>query len=274
VTKLPVSYASVGKLSNSYRDLSNLEKLLAVSVKLGLATMVRMQLDGLGNSIVVISPHDDDGIIGCGGILHDLSQKHARTYVIIMTDGSLGYSSIQQKNSITRVRRREAESAYRLVGAKPFFLGFPDMNLKAFSSWQTVNGKDGAYKKVLKSLREVRPRTVFIPNPIDWHPDHQASYDIGLSISNLAATPAVADFGDPIDLRDIFFYKVWDKLAKVTHTHNLSRQAQKTKARAISEFESQQNILRNVTLEFGKERFQELKPGVRNFYASVRERHG
>ena len=228
-------------------------------VEVSLGKMAQMQLEDLGKSIVVISPHDDDGIIGCAGILSDLSQKNARTYVLIMTDGSLGYSSVQEKSTIKETRRREAESAYKLVGAKPFFLDFADMNLKPYASWEMANGKDGAYKKVLKILREVRPKTVFIPNPLDWHPDHQASFDIGLSISNLAAVPAVADFGEPIDLGSIFCYKVWDELAKVTHTHKLSQQAQKTKASAISEFGSQRNILKGVTLELRKELFQKLK---------------
>jgi LmbE family N-acetylglucosaminyl deacetylase len=221
--------------------------------------MAQMQLDVLGKSVVVISPHDDDGIIGCAGVLSDVSHASGGTYVLIMTDGSLGYSSVQEKSTIKETRHREAESAYRLVGAKPLFLGFADMNLKPFASWETVNGKIGAYKKVLKILRELRPSTVFIPNPLDWHPDHQASFDIGLSIANLAAIPAAADFGEPIDLRSIYCYRVWDELAKVTHTYSLSQQAKKTKTSAISEFKSQSNVMERLRLQFRKELFQKLK---------------
>lgn len=224
-----------------------------------ICNMNQIKLEELGKSVVVVSPHDDDGVIGCGGILSDLSLASARTYVLIMTDGSLGYSSVEQKRTIKKTRHGEAESAYKILRAESFFLGFQDMNLKPFACWETLSGKDGAYKKVLKILREVRPETVFIPNHLDWHPDHKASFEIGSSIANLAATRAVADFGEPINLRHLFSYKVWEELDRKTHTYELSRKARKTKRKAISEFKSQVNILEEVTIEFRKEVLQELR---------------
>ena len=217
-----------------------------------------MQLQALGKSVVVISPHDDDGIIGCGGLLSDLSHGNSRTCVLIMTDGSLNYRSTQEKDAIKEIRHREAESAYKLVQTKPFFLGFGDLNLKSYESWETSDGGDGAYKKVLKILRAVRPTTVFIPNPLDWHPDHQASYDIGLSMSRLATRPAAADFGKPIDLKNIFCYKVWDDLARVTDTHKPSQNAQKAKLRAMSKFASQRKVIKQLNVKPETETFQKL----------------
>lgn len=224
-----------------------------------LRNMNRIDLKDLGKSVVVISPHDDDGIIGCGGILCDLSVAGVRTFVLILTDGSLGYSSVEQKRTIKETRREEAESAYKILRAEPFFLNFPDMNLKPFASWETPEGKDGAYKKVLRILRELRPESVFVPNPLDWHPDHKAAFDIGVSMSNLAAIAAVADFGEPIRLRHLFSYRVWDELAEVTHAHELSQTARKTKRKAISQFESQGNILDKVIVEFKEEPLQRLR---------------
>jgi LmbE family N-acetylglucosaminyl deacetylase len=221
--------------------------------------MNQIDLKDLGKSVVVISPHDDDGIIGCGGIMHDLSLIGARTSVLIMTDGSLGYSSVKQKSTIKKTRRKEAESAYKILGAEPFFLDFPDMNLSSFACWETFDGKNGAYKRVLKILRKVRPETVFAPNSSDWHPDHKAAFDIGLSISNLAAIPAVADFGEPIDLNHLFSYRVWDDLVRVTHMHKLSQEARKTKRKSISEFKSQGDILDRLILQFEEELLQRLK---------------
>ena len=224
-----------------------------------ISSMSRIGLKGLGKSVTVISPHDDDGIIGCGGILNDLSLAGARIHVLIMTDGSLGYSTVEQKRTIKETRHREAVSAYGMLRAEPIFLDFPDMNLKSFATWETWDGKDGAYKRVLKILRELKPETVFIPNPSDWHPDHKASFDIGLSISNLARVPAAADFGEPISLRHLFSYKVWDELDRITHAHALSQAAERAKKTAISEFKSQQNVLGIVDMQFRKEFFRKLR---------------
>jgi len=221
--------------------------------------MNRIRLKDLGESVVVVSPHDDDGIIGCGGLLNDLSLTGVRTSVLIMTDGSLGYSSIEQKPTIQETRHREAQDAYRILSAELFFLDFPDMNLKPFASWETLDGKDGAYKRVLRILRELRPTTVFLPNPADWHPDHKASFDIGLSASNLAAIPVVADFGQPINLKHLFSYKVWDELNRITHVHTLSRDTQNSKRKAISEFKSQSDVLQIIVPELKKEFLQKLK---------------
>jgi len=219
----------------------------------------QLDLKDLGKCVVVISPHDDDGIIGCGGIICDLSRIDARTYVLIMTDGSLGYSSVQQKTTIKETRRREAERAYKTLEADPYFLDFPDMNLRPYACWETLDGRNGAYKRALKILREVRPETVFVPNPSDWHPDHKAAFDVGLSTSKLAATPAVADIGEPIHLKHLFSYRVWDDLVEVTHTHKLSQEARKAKRKSILEFKTQADILDRLIVQFEKEPLQRLK---------------
>jgi LmbE family N-acetylglucosaminyl deacetylase len=221
--------------------------------------MKKLVLESIGGTLAVVSPHDDDGIIGTGGLIHNLSQRKIKTYVLIMTDGSLGYSKIEQKNNIRQIRREEAKKAYKMLGAVPYFLDFPDMNLTEFKCWEKTDGKEGAYQKTLRMLRSLRPETVLLPNPLDWHPDHRAAFDIGYSIANLASTSAVIDFGEPIELRHIASYKVWNELNKVTHYFELSEETQKIKEKALLKFKSQADILKSVVIEFKKEYFEFLK---------------
>lgn len=221
--------------------------------------MKKLSLEIIGRTLVAISPHDDDCIIGTGGLLYNMSQRKIKTYVLIMTDGSLGYSKIEQKNNIKQIRREEAQKAYKILGVTPYFLDYPDMNLVEFKCWEKSDGKEGAYQKILRMLRNLRPETVLIPNRLDWHPDHREAFEIGYSIANLAAGVAVIDFGEPIELRHIISYKVWNELKKTTHCFELSEETQKIKEKALSQFKSQADILKPVTIEFKKECFEFLK---------------
>jgi len=220
--------------------------------------MKKLVLESLGGTLAVVSPHDDDGIMGTGGLLCNLSQRKIKTYVLIMTDGSLGYSKIEQKNDIRQIRREEAKKAYKMLGATPRFLDYPDMNLTEFRCWEKSDGKEGAYQKTLRMLRNLKPETVLLPNPMDWHPDHKTAFDIGYSIAYLASTVAVIDFGEPIKLRHLASYKVWNGL-KATHYFELSEETQKIKEKALLQFKSQADILKNIPIEFKKEYFEFLK---------------
>ena len=64
-----------------------------------------------------VSPHDDDAVIG-GGLLILLAKKEkVPVHVLVVTDGSMGYCSAGEKNTIAEVRRRETFECYRMLGA-------------------------------------------------------------------------------------------------------------------------------------------------------------
>ena len=69
----------------------------------------------LGKTVAVISPHDDDGVIGCGGLINELYKNKIDVHVIILTDGSLGYSDINQKSDIISTRKKESKKAYNSI---------------------------------------------------------------------------------------------------------------------------------------------------------------
>lgn len=222
--------------------------------------MKEVDIKKLGKSIAVICPHDDDGIIGCGGLLSRLSfLKDIQTYAIIMTDGSLGYSNPRQKNVIVKTRKGEAKKAYGLLGVKSIFLDFLDMSLNPYRCWRTPDGKEGAYLKLSKILRKIKPETILIPNPLDRHPDHQATYDIASVCLFQAVEPVAAELGKPIKIKNIFCYKVWDELDKKTHLFRLPEKAQKMKKDTLFKLKSQEEILKSVDIDYKKEEFKLLK---------------
>src|SRR5512137_668950 len=90
----------------------------------------RKELEGIGQffpnwrsskeeNVVILSPHDDDGILGAGyAILASLAQG-AHVRVVIFNRGDAGYSNASEKATIVETRRHETTAAYRALGIPP-----------------------------------------------------------------------------------------------------------------------------------------------------------
>ncbi len=67
-------------------------------------------------NICVLSPHDDDAIIGAGYAISVALANGGKVYVFIFCRGNAGYSSIELKDEITGIRERETIAAYGRIG--------------------------------------------------------------------------------------------------------------------------------------------------------------
>ena len=76
-------------------------------------------------NILVVAPHADDEILGCGATIYKMIQEGHNVYVLIMTNASKSDPNIFPEKGIQRVRT-EALEAHRLLGVKQtFFFDFP-----------------------------------------------------------------------------------------------------------------------------------------------------
>jgi LmbE family N-acetylglucosaminyl deacetylase len=137
-----------------------------------------------GERLLVLAPHPDDEVIGCGGLLalHLREQREVR--VVIATDGGRGGDAPTREEESRRGLARLGENV------QVEFLGFPDRQLERFlgSSGPRVLGRDGAVSPedprirgpedpftLLKALLlTYRPDLILVPAPIEVHPDHLA----------------------------------------------------------------------------------------------------
>jgi len=201
--------------------------------------------------VVFLSPHDDDAIIGCGGILSVLKE---RASVIILTDGALGSTSLNKGgNGLVKKRRREARAAYGSLGVIDVeFLGFPDLCLNNYECWRTEQGRTGAYQKLILLLRQKRPVSVFIPSELDFHPDHKATSRIGHAAVIFAnsALSFSARSGPKSAVTSVWEYYVWSAGRHgIVRRIRLGREASSAKEDALSEFESQKLTLEKLRKE-------------------------
>jgi LmbE family N-acetylglucosaminyl deacetylase len=216
---------------------------------------------------MVVSPHDDDGIIGAGGLIAALAEEKKEVSVVIMTDGRLGYSKPEDRWTIVQTRAREAVDSYHALGVARDninFLGYPDMSLWPYCAWKTPEGYSGGYRMLLIKLRHYKPQVVFIPNPEDIHPDHRATFEIARVAIWQAQKPVAADMGKPFRIERIFAYQTWQDLSEITHSFNLAlydserKLLRKRKREALARFNSQKDIIASISkINFDEEVFRE-----------------
>lgn len=123
-------------------------------------------------AILIIAPHPDDEILGCGGLIAEALRRRLPIHVLILTDGTGSHDAIAPA-LLRSLRRMETITAIaRLGGGRDMvsFLDFADGALGAHPlDFQC------AVTTVAAMLRDRRVATVVAPWHADPHPDHMAA---------------------------------------------------------------------------------------------------
>src|SRR6185437_9456380 len=133
-------------------------------------------------SIVVVGPHPDDQELGMGGAIARLARQGHTVHLIDMTNGEpTPFGSVE-------TRAREAAAAADVLGVKRTLLGLTNRQVT----------HDIQSRHALAALYRVhRPNVIFVPFPIDAHPDHvavtriaeDARFDAKLTKTNIPGDP-------------------------------------------------------------------------------------
>ncbi len=135
--------------------------------------------------VLVLAPHPDDEVFGCGAALADLASRGAAIEVLVLTDGAGGEANPAERARIATLRIRESGAALALLGGgKLRTAGLPDRGL-----WDA----GAALREALeRALAETGPDLVFAPSPVEIHPDHRA-----VASALVAVIASVAGKGAP-----------------------------------------------------------------------------
>ena len=121
-------------------------------------------------NVLVIAPHPDDEVIGCGGAICLRVQRGERVTVVFLTSGELGLKRLP-KAKAWKIREAEAKRAAKILGAAGLhFLRQPD--------WMLADHAAVTAKALRPVLEKERPDVIYLPHANDGHPDHQASLPI------------------------------------------------------------------------------------------------
>lgn len=124
-----------------------------------------IDLARLGKTLV-IAPHPDDEILGCGGTMARLADAGVTVVAAIMTKGT---QPAYTKAFVEQVAN-EAVAAHAIIGTSQLIhLDLPAAALDTLSAAQ-INGQFS------RLITEVEPETLFVPFVGDIHLDHQLSF--------------------------------------------------------------------------------------------------
>lgn len=125
------------------------------------------------NKILVIAPHADDEVLGCGATIYRHTVLGDEVRIIVATNANKGAPELFTKNSIEDVRKEALEAHKILRVQKTYFLDFPAPALNAYPSFKISI-------EISKILNDYKADTVYLPHPGDLHEDHNSIYRAAL----------------------------------------------------------------------------------------------
>ncbi len=202
-----------------------------------------------------VSPHDDDAVLGAGLLIQLAKREKVPVYILTVTDGSMGYCSLAEKESIAQIRQQETFECYQALGVPKkniIWLSYPDCRLNSCrgrtatdnETPPTIAGHVGLQNSFTHWLRQIRPTQCFVPTCNDLHPDHRIVYDefmISLFHSSGDIWP---ELGKPLDKAShVNTYAVHcDFAASPTLQMRTPTSYMEKKLKAIGAFRSQKQI--------------------------------
>jgi LmbE family N-acetylglucosaminyl deacetylase len=124
------------------------------------------------SALIVVAPHPDDDVLGCGALLAALAPQMPAS-VVYVTDGAASHvdSAAYPPHRLRAVREREAARGLRRLGVRtaPRFLRWPDGTVP--------HAHEPAAEPLLAALRDAIPDgNVAVASPWrrDPHADHRA----------------------------------------------------------------------------------------------------
>ncbi len=122
---------------------------------------------------LVLAPHPDDEVLGCGGTMRRLHEAGAEVYAAIMANGSIGAPELYTAEG-WQIVTGEAQRAHAELGVtKTIFSDLPAPALDQHEAYKIAS-------KVSEVLQEVNPTHLFIPHRGDLHLDHGAIFNAAL----------------------------------------------------------------------------------------------
>jgi LmbE family N-acetylglucosaminyl deacetylase len=149
--------------------------------------------------VMVVSPHEDDEVLGCGGLIALKRERSIPVQVVFITDGSASHKFHPdfRAGEIVPIRKEEARTALGILGVEPTDIHFLDKldgklrQMPDLDRQQTID-------ELTNLIRVFQPGEIYVTHRKDRHSDHEVSYDL--------IKAAIAQSGLEIELLQ---YPIW-----------------------------------------------------------------
>ena len=160
--------------------------------KEALAAIRRLPIGGLdeilwGGTPVVLAPHPDDEVIGCGNLLFAAAKARLSPVVVCITEGSGSHPRSLKfpRHILIDLRQSEACAAARILGVgELYFMGIRD----------TAAPREGpelveAVNRIVEVVRAIDNPVILAPWAFDPHGDHEAVHQMGVNVAGILSAP-------------------------------------------------------------------------------------
>jgi len=128
--------------------------------------------------VLIVAPHPDDEVIGCGGLIARLTAEGRAPHVVILTGGEgshRGCCDVAPAEMI-QARRGLTRKALQILGVPAeniHELNYPDGGISA---------EHPQTEELRRLIAEIQPQSVFVPHWGEGWPDHVRTAEIVKSI--------------------------------------------------------------------------------------------
>jgi LmbE family N-acetylglucosaminyl deacetylase len=142
--------------------------------------------------VLVVAPHCDDEVIGCGGTILRFRKDFSRLAIVYVAPGE---AERQQEAAIVAATLA-ADATYFLPGVD----GFCD------------SVAPDCVRQLTTLVQEEKPNIVIAPHASDNHPDHRATWRIVIDAVNYARFYVPMEGRTPHRTTSILAYEVWSPI--------------------------------------------------------------
>lgn len=137
-------------------------------------------IDFTAKDIVIIAPHPDDEVFGCGGLIARLVAECHAPHVIVLTGGGGSHRGCcsTSESDIISARR---ELTHKAMSA----LGLSESNIHEldFLDGHIGEGNSEEKKKLEALILKINPNVILVPHQGEGWPDHLAARDLGIELA-------------------------------------------------------------------------------------------
>jgi LmbE family N-acetylglucosaminyl deacetylase len=130
-------------------------------------------------SVLIVAPHPDDEVLGCGGLLAECTDNGIRTDILFLTNGEASHKGccVIPEKDVATMRRSQAVSSSKILSIpheRLHFLGSRDGELPC----KDQDGFVSLSKEIAAWIEKTAPAAVLCPNPFEEWRDHVAAEEL------------------------------------------------------------------------------------------------
>lgn len=144
------------------------------------------------DNLVIVAPHPDDDVLGCGGTMAKAINSGAKVFVVYITNGIHGTPDGKLDRKLAKIRRVEAVKALAAIGpVSTKFFNYNDGNFACSKQAST---------KIAQLINPLENVHIFTPWFFDEQPDHkEVTKTVSLALRQISSSK----------IKRIWQYEIW-----------------------------------------------------------------